>query len=206
MIEFIMTIGVGGSQHATFASGSRVACNLHSRCEPAAGAVPAPHGNKDPVAATVGDEPIYAAEVGRLLAKTTGGKPVNEAAQPFLRAEILEEIVSRRLVLAYARRSGTAASPAEIDSALDELQAKLKSQHRSLDDFLRAQSATQDDLRRQLAWNLVWEKYLARYVTAERLAGYFQAHRRDLDGSMVSVSQILLRPAPAQGRRRSSRW
>ena len=134
-----------------------------------------------------------------MLAKATGGKPVNAAAQPFLKAEVLEEIVSRRLVLAYARRSGTAASAAELDSALAELQAKLKSQHRSLDDFLRAQSVTQDDLRRQLAWNVVWEKYLARYVTAERLAGYFQAHRRELDGSRVSVSQILLRPAAGAG-------
>ena len=82
--------------------------------------------------------------------------------------------------------------------ALAELQAKLKSQHRTLEDFLRAQSATQDDLRRQLAWNLVWEKYLARYVTAERLAAYFQEHRRELDGSRVSASQILLRPAPCR--------
>ena len=73
--------------------------------------------NKDAVAANVGDDPIYAAEVGRMLAKATGGKPVNAAAQPFIRAEVLEEIISRRLVLAYARRSGTAASPAELDSA-----------------------------------------------------------------------------------------
>ena len=80
-----------------------------------------------------------------------------------------------------------------------ELNAKLKSQHRSLDDFLKTRSITEDDLRRQLAWNVVWEKYTARYVTSARMERYFQAHRRELDGSRVSVSQILLTPAARCG-------
>ena len=103
-------------------------------------------------------------------------------------------------MLAYARRNHEAATEAQIDAALADLRAKLKSQRRTLEDFLKDQSSTQADLRRQLAWNIVWEKYVARYVTPERSERYFQEHRRELDGSRVSVSQILLRPADGAGR------
>ena len=77
-----------------------------------------------------------------------------------------------------------------------DLKTTLRSQHRSLDDFLKRQSIGKEDLRRQLAWNVVWQRYLARYVTPERSEKYFQDHRRELDGSRVSVSHILLRPVP----------
>jgi len=52
------------------------------------------------VVATVGDEPIYAGDVKRLLEKATGGKEVNPAALPVLQAQVLSEIVDRRLVAA----------------------------------------------------------------------------------------------------------
>ncbi len=149
----------------------------------------------DAVVATVGQERILAGEVRRLLAKATGGKPASAAAEPFLRAQVLEELIGRRLVLAYARRRGEAATAAEIDAALADLKAALQSQHRDLEDFLKSQSIGPDDLRRQLAWNVVWQRYLARYVTPAQSAAYFRDHRRELDGSRVSVSQILLRPA-----------
>ena len=161
-----------------------------------------PEGDETAVAvvATVGDEPIRAGEVNRLLTKATGGKPASAAAQPFLQAQALSEIVNRRLVLAYARRNHELATEAQIDAALADVKAKLKSQRRTLEDFLKDQSSTPSDLRRQLAWNIVWEKYSARYVTPERSERYFQDHRRELDGSRVSVSQILLRPADGAGR------
>ncbi len=43
----------------------------------------------------------------------------------------------------------------------------------------------------------MWEKYLARYVTPQRLEAYFAAHRRDFDGTEMAVSHILLRPSAA---------
>ena len=41
-----------------------------------------------------------------MLVNATGGKAASAAARPFLQAQVLEEIVSRRLVLAYAQRMG----------------------------------------------------------------------------------------------------
>jgi len=59
---------------------------------------------------------------------------------------------------------------------------------------LKQHSIGQSDLRRQIAWDLTWPKYLAQYITEARLAEYFQAHRREFDGTQLAVSHILLQP------------
>jgi parvulin-like peptidyl-prolyl isomerase len=153
-----------------------------------------PSAATEEVAASVNGEPIYAAEVIRLLNKVTRGREVNPAALPLLKAQILEQIVNRRLVLAYARRTNSAPTPQEVDSELDKLKATLSARQRSLADYLKSQAITEADLSRQIVWNLVWEKQLAENITEARLESYFQSHRRDFDGSEVAVSHILLKP------------
>ncbi len=150
--------------------------------------------SSDAVVATVGDEAIRAGEVERLLAKATRGKRPAGESRRLLQAQLLEEIIARRLVLAYARRTGQAATTAEMAAEAAALRSRLAAQGRSLPDYLKAQSIGQADLDRQFAWNAVWRRLLARYVTPERLAAYFAAHHRDCDGTELSVSHILLRP------------
>jgi parvulin-like peptidyl-prolyl isomerase len=146
------------------------------------------------VVASVDNEPIYASEVTRFLNKVVRGHDVNPAVSPLMKAQILEEIVGRRLVLAYARRMGCAPAKADIDLELGKLKSKLVSRQQSWAEYLKSQSITEVDLKRQIAWNLVWEKYRAGYITESRLESYFQSHRRDFDGRKVSVSHILLQP------------
>ena len=150
----------------------------------------------DAVVATVGEEPIFAREVQRWREKVARGKRLSPDAVPLLQAQVLEEIVNRRLVLASAKRSGEAASQKELDQALADLKAELAAQRKTLDEFLKEQSISEEDLRRQLAWNAVWEKSLAKYATPERLQKFFDAHRREFDGTELSVSHILLVPPP----------
>jgi parvulin-like peptidyl-prolyl isomerase len=161
------------------------------------GAIPAANstetsGDNEAVVATVGGEPIYAREVERALGTVTRGQQVSPAALPLIRAQVLEEIVNRRLVLAYARHTKSSASKAEVEAAVNELKAKLASQKRSLEEYLKAESLSEAELRRKITWNLVWNRYLAKYLTDGRLQSYFRDHRRDFDGSEVSVSHILL--------------
>lgn len=161
---------------------------------PVAAAETGPPADKDPVVATVDGRPILKSEVDRLLAKVTGSKDVNPAALPLLRAALLGEIVDRRLVMAYARRTKSAAEPAQVDKALAELKAKLASQGRALEDYLKQQSIDRAELRRRIAWELTWKKYHDRHLTEQRLQAFFREHRREFDGTQISVSHILLRP------------
>jgi parvulin-like peptidyl-prolyl isomerase len=158
-----------------------------------------PSAEQRVVVATVGDEPVYVAEVDRLLDKVRREQKVNPPALPVLRAQVLAEIVDRRLVLAYAKRKKSGATAAEVDAALAGLKSQLESQGSSLERFLEGRAIGQADLRRQITWNLTWEKYLARYVTDARLESHFKAHRREFDGTQVSVSHILLRPEADDG-------
>jgi len=147
------------------------------------------------VVATVGSDPVRAGEVQRLVAKATRGKKVDSDSLRFLQAEALEEIIARRLVLAYARRMGDTPAEDELAAERAALKARLAARRRSIDDFLKAESLRQSDLDRQSAWNVLWRKYVARYATDQRLASYFAAHHREYDGTQLLVSHILLRPS-----------
>ena len=151
------------------------------------------------VAATVGDDPIAAVEVQRLMAQVTRGKKMNPEALPVLRAGVLEELVARRLVLAYAQRTGSAATETELAAARAQFKSSLALRRQTIAEWLKAQSLGEADLQRQLAWNVVWEKYAARYLTAERIEACFQSHHREWDATELAVSHILLRPSPGGG-------
>ena len=153
------------------------------------------------VAATVGDEPISTAEAEQFLARSLRGKKVGPELLPLARAGALEEIVLRRLVLAYAQRMGDEPSPQELTRAAAAMESRLAAQRRTIDDWLKTESITRLDLDRRFAWNLVWEKYRARYLAPERREAYFLAHRRELDGTQLEVSHILLRAASDAGSR-----
>ena len=114
---------------------------------------------REAVVATVGDEAIRAGEVERLMAKATQGKKPEPDSLRFLQAQLLEEIIARRLVLAYAQRTGEAATAAEMAAERAALKSQLAARRRSIEDFLKAESIGQADLDRQLAWNVVWRKY-----------------------------------------------
>ena len=158
-----------------------------------------PPVGQDAVVASVDDEPIYASRVDRSLEKILAGRRVHPAVLPLLQAQALSEIVDRRLVVAYARRTTSGATESEIEAALAQMKSRLASQGRSPGDSPQQQPA-EAELRRQVVWNLTWSKYLARYLTQTRLESYYRTHRRDFDGTEISVSHILLRPDADAGR------
>ena len=103
-------------------------------------------------------------------------------------------------MLAYAKRSGTTPTDDEIGAAVSRFEAALVDKGRSLDEYCKTQSMTPSDLRRQITRDLLWDKYRSRYVTKQRAGAYFEAHRRELDGTRLLVSHILLRPSSKDAR------
>jgi hypothetical protein len=99
--------------------------------------------------------------------------------------------------LAYARRTGSGPSGEDIDAGIARFKARIAAQGKSFDGVLSEQAMTESDLRRQITWELTWERYRTRYVTPERLESYFNEHRREFDGTELSVSHVLLGAQPA---------
>ena len=81
-----------------------------------------PAAAESAVAATVGDDPVEVAEAQRMMDLIFREKKPSGDLLSMARAQVLEEIVNRRLVLAYARRTGDAPSAAELAKAKKELQ------------------------------------------------------------------------------------
>ncbi len=109
-----------------------------------------------------------------------------------------EQVIDRQLVLASLEQSKQAASGQDVDFAIAQLEKDLKSQSLTLAQHLQQTGLSADDLRRAVAWKLSWNKYLERYLTDDNLQKYFDAHRREFDGTQLRVAHILLKlPAGA---------
>ncbi len=65
---------------------------------------PPPALAKTEVVATVGSEPICAGELDRWMRTAVRGRKVGPESMAWIQAQTLEEIVDRRLALAYGRR------------------------------------------------------------------------------------------------------
>lgn len=149
--------------------------------------------NEAAVVARVGDEPIRRGEIERLWRSAVGSRSVERAARPLIEAQLLEEIIARRLVLQYARLAGLVDNAA-VDAEIERLGQALAARGRTIEQYLAGEGYDTADLRRRIEWRLVWPKLVQRWAGDERLAAWFDAHRRQFDGTEVLVRQILLRP------------
>jgi parvulin-like peptidyl-prolyl isomerase len=157
-------------------------------------AAPAPAADAT-ILATVGGEAILAGEARQTLEDALRGKKLSPEMLPLARAEALEELVARRLVLAYAQRKDEWPSKEDLAAAKGRALSQAAAQGRTLAAVIGAASAAEPDVQRQLAWNVLWAQYRAKYLTAEREEAYFENHRRELNGTELLVSHVLLRPA-----------
>ena len=159
----------------------------------------------DVVVAVVGQERVYRRDVDRMLRRVLAGRRVDSRLRPWVEAQVLDEIVSRHLVLAHARRTGLSPGRRETEAAMRQLQQRIAARGRSVQEYLAEQSMTEADLRRRVTWELVWKRIARRYVTDQRVEAYFDAHRRQLDGTQLFVRHILLEMDAAPERQRAER-
>jgi peptidyl-prolyl cis-trans isomerase C len=147
-----------------------------------------------PVAATVEGDPIRVGEVQRSIAVALQGRKLGGAQLAAAQAQMLEQLVERRIVQHYLNKNKQAADDKAIDAAIEELKQKLATQKQTLEALLNQQRMTDADLRSQVGWELSWKAYAAKAATDEALSAFFDAHRNEFDGTEVAASHILLRP------------
>ena len=146
--------------------------------------------------ARVDEEPISAREVERELARATNERPLQPEAKRVLRAETIRQLVNRRLVFTYLAQHGLGASPQDLTQALNRIRKQLEKQQQTLADYLEQAGLSETELKRNLAWQMSWQRCLERHLTDENLERYFNQHRRDFDGTTLRVAQILFQVEP----------
>jgi len=145
------------------------------------------------VAAKVDGQPIYAREIEREVKKVVKDREVDPAASKILRAQALEQMISRRLILMFLKSKQLGPSDADIEHAVERAKNRLKQQELTLEQFLNRSGLTEDEFRQTLQWQIGWNGYLEKYLTDENLQNYFAKNQKEFDGSQLRISQILFK-------------
>ncbi|MEE3372574.1 MAG: peptidylprolyl isomerase [Planctomycetota bacterium] len=151
---------------------------------------------QESVAARVNGQPILVREVTSQLRRFHRRQPISAVAAPHMKAEVLRQLIQRRLVQLYLHEQQLAASQQEVAVAVDSLKSRLSEQKVTLADHLVRQHMTETELRADLAWQIGWRRYLDRHLTEANLKQYFRQHVRDFDGTKMRVAHILFKCSP----------
>src|SRR5688572_2316201 len=119
------TNGRYSTMHRLLGLALLLACSLAVADEPAAKAARA-------IAARLDGEALYAAEVEAEFRAAYGERKFSQADKQRLMGAALDQVIDRRLVLAYLAKNGQAASKADVDLELAKFEKELKAQSLSL--------------------------------------------------------------------------
>ncbi len=150
------------------------------------------------IAAKVNGEPVYSKEVESEFRQAYGDLQFDDDQRQRLMKAALDQVIDRKLVMSHLAATGQAASKADVDAELAQFEKSLKAQNLTLAQHCERVGLSLDDVRRALAWKVSWKRYCEKHLTPPNLEKYFNAHRRDFDGTQLRVAQILFKlPAGA---------
>ncbi len=158
---------------------------------------PPVEADDSPVVARVNGRELHTAEVQSLFSSIVTDEQqtaMGADALAALRAETLSQLIDRCLVEAALKPSIGEVSAKDVDAAVENLKLQLESQHKSLESLLAERRSTLPQLKEKLAWQVLWERAVAKFLTDKVLEDYFVAHRREFDGSETRASHVLFRP------------
>jgi len=153
------------------------------------------------VVATVGTVPILRAELDAVLQRA--GVPAPDAStldRPVqLQALALEQLIDQRLLRAEVDREGITVGESEIDAAVGKLRSQMNARGIEWSAFLAKTGRGEDFLREQIALELGLDKLIRPRLGAAAVEQAFQKHRREVDGTRLRVSHLVLRPDLGRG-------
>jgi parvulin-like peptidyl-prolyl isomerase len=146
-------------------------------------------------AATVQGRALPVSQLERELGIVVKDRKLPAAELEPLKKQVLQHAIDRLLVLHFLITTNQTASSQDVDLALARLQKKLDNEGLKQAEFLKQLGQTLAEFKDQQLWELSWQGYVDKYLTATTLEKYFDKNRREFDGSELHVAHILL-PAP----------
>ncbi len=136
------------------------------------------------VAAVVNGDPVYVGEVDAGVTDTLKLRQLNREGLEHARADMLRDIISKRLIEQALEKQGGYVDSAAIDKEMKNLESRLRSKRKTLESFAAERNVSAETARHELGWPKIWSKYLERNL-ADELERYFNEHHKDLDGTTV---------------------
>lgn len=165
--------------------------------EPAAVGVEAPA--RDGVVARVGKIPVYRSEFEAAVERIGIARVPSAEQRQRLEAELLEQLVNERLLQQVVAAEKITVDEDEVSKIVVRMRSQLSDRRIEFDTFLAQNGRDEQSLREQVKLEIALKKMLAAELTSDALAAAFEKHRREIDGTRLRVSHIVLRPDPARG-------
>lgn len=148
------------------------------------------------VAARVNGEPIPLVDIKAVLDSRPTPAPLAKDQERSMRKAALEMLIDDLLMRQFLKQHVPVPNSADVERVVEELREALKKQSTTLEEFLREEKQTPQQLRGDIVTDLQWKAYLAsRYSEAEAKA-YFEAHRPYFEKVQVKASHILVKFPP----------
>jgi len=145
------------------------------------------------VVASVGDATVLRSTVDAVVQRLGPQQTITSDRRRYVEATVLEQLVDETLIRLELDHRQVSVDDSEIDTALGQFKRQFASEE-SYRAFLAATGREEGGLRDQMRLNIAMEKYARPLMTPVKLDAVFQEKRREVDGTRLRVSHILLRP------------
>lgn len=151
-------------------------------------------GDSSKVLATVNGENIIQEDVDHVLGRF--GNQISEDQVPAVTQQILDGLITQKLILQFIRDNKLEPSKTEIETEVNKVREDIKANPglagQTLEQVLESHGSSIDDLKKDITISLSLEKYLGKDLDDQKIKAYFEQNRSAYDESEVKASHVLV--------------
>lgn len=156
-------------------------------------------GSATPAVVSVGGRPIYASDYMAALRRAGLDTTAMADHEAYARAELLEKLVDARLLRNEIENRKIVVDDREVATVVQQLLRQLAASNLTLEEYLARANKDEKTLRDEVSLEVGLNKLLRPRLTDAIMEAAFLKHRRELDGTQLRASHIVLRPDPGRG-------
>jgi peptidyl-prolyl cis-trans isomerase SurA len=188
-----LVTGIVAAQEASQQTAERVADSAVAQV----GGTLIPRSALDAVLARIGT--LYPGAAPPGVDASAALAPAGRERQLYLQASALEQLVDEALLWNELDRNKIAVATGEIDEGLARLKTDVTGRGMEWAQFLARAGQDETAVRRRIALDVGLEKLIRPQLHGPAMDTFFERHRRDVDGTRLRVSHIVLRPNIGRG-------
>ncbi|MEK6558558.1 MAG: peptidylprolyl isomerase [Planctomycetota bacterium] len=146
------------------------------------------------VVATVNGENITQKEVDKIFKRF--GNQIGEDQIPAVTKQILDGLITQKILLQFIKDNKIEASQAEVDAELNKIREDVKVnpalKDKTLEEVLESHGGSIDDMKKDIIISLSLEKYFGKGLDDQKVKAYFEQNKAAYDGTEVKASHVLI--------------
>lgn len=146
------------------------------------------------VVARVGDTTIDRGMLDVVMRRLSPTAVVTGEQRQQVEAAVLEQLIDEVLLRAELERQLVGVADSEVDAGVERLRGQFAERGRTFEEFLAESGRDLQAVRSQVALEIGLDKYVRQRMTPDAVNAEFAARRREVDGTRMRVSHVVLRP------------